>query len=138
VTKLDVNASYLAALQSAHLPVRTVTHNPDGFDDLTNYGKGIDLAGICRIDPIDWHHPHLPHPLGDDRETPGTLWIPTSVLLSLRDFASPSYGELCAPPVIREAYVANSRFGVTGISHFVVHCSEGQGLDAVTPRAVMW
>lgn len=106
VTELDVNAAYLAALQSAHLPIRTITHNPDGWDDLENYGKGLDLAGICRIDPIQWAHPELPHPLGDDRETPGTVWVPTSVVLSLKDFASRSYGELCAPPVIREAYVA--------------------------------
>ncbi|MGW3570975.1 DnaB-like helicase C-terminal domain-containing protein [Streptomyces sp. NPDC000941] len=106
VTELDVNAAYLAALQSAHLPIRTITHNPEGWDDLANYGKGPDLSGICRIDPVQWAHPELPHPLGDDRETPGTVWVPTSVVLSLKDFASPSYGELCAPPVIREAYVA--------------------------------
>ncbi|MEX2983953.1 DnaB-like helicase C-terminal domain-containing protein [Streptomyces sp. C36] len=105
-TELDVNAAYLAALQSAHLPVRTITHNPEGWDDLANYGKGLDLSGICRIDPVDWEHPELPHPLGDDRETSGTLWVPTSVVLSLKDFASPSYGELCTLPVIREAYVA--------------------------------
>ncbi|MEV4505991.1 type II toxin-antitoxin system prevent-host-death family antitoxin [Streptomyces klenkii] len=106
VTELDLNAAYLAALQSAHLPVRTITHNPEGWDDLANYGKGMDLSGICRIDPIDWEHPELPHPLGDDRETAGALWVPTSVLLSLKDFSSPSYGQLCAPPVVREAYVA--------------------------------
>ncbi|MFE2675726.1 DnaB-like helicase C-terminal domain-containing protein [Streptomyces hygroscopicus] len=106
VTELDVNAAYLAALQSAHLPIRTITHNPEGWDDLANYGKGLDLSGICRIDPIDWQHPELPHPLGDDREMSGTLWVPTSVVLGLRDLASPSYGELCTPPVIREAYVA--------------------------------
>lgn len=106
VTELDVNAAYLAALQSAHLPIRTTTHNPEGWDDLANYGKGLDLSGICRIDPVQWAHPELPHPLGDDRETPGTVWVPTSVVLSLKDFASLSYGELCAPPVIREAYVA--------------------------------
>ncbi|MGC9542807.1 type II toxin-antitoxin system prevent-host-death family antitoxin [Streptomyces sp. UG1] len=106
VTELDVNAAYLAALQSAHLPIRTITHNPDGWDDLDNYGKGLDLAGICRIDPVQWAHHELPHPLGDDRETPGTVWVPTSVVLSLKDFASPPYGKLCAPPVIREAYVA--------------------------------
>lgn len=106
ITHLDVNAAYLAALQSAHLPVRTITHNPDGFEDLSNYGKGIDYAGICLVDPIEWDHPDLPHPLGDDRETSGPLWVPTSTVLGVRDLASPSYGELCEPPVIREAYVA--------------------------------
>ena len=106
VTELDINAAYLAALQSAHLPIRTITHNPEGWDDLDNYGKGIDLAGICRIDPVEWDHPDLPHPLGDDREETGRLWVPTSVLLGLRDMASPGYGELCKPPKIREAYVA--------------------------------
>ncbi|MCQ8834833.1 DnaB helicase C-terminal domain-containing protein [Streptomyces malaysiensis] len=106
VTELDINAAYLAALQSAHLPIRTITHNPEGWDDLANYGKGLDLSGICRIDPIDWQHPELPHPLGDDREMSGTLWVPTSVVLGLRDLASLLYGELCTPPVIREAYVA--------------------------------
>lgn len=106
ITHLDVNAAYLAAMQSAHLPVRTVTHNPDGFEDLSHYGKGIDYAGICLIDPVEWGHPDLPHPLGDDRETSGPLWVPTSTVLGVRDLASPSYGELCALPVIREAYVA--------------------------------
>ncbi|WP_413796823.1 DnaB-like helicase C-terminal domain-containing protein [Streptomyces iranensis] len=134
VTELDVNAAYLAALQSAHLPIRTITHNPEGWDDLANYGKGLDLSGVCRIDPIAWEHPELPHPLGDDRETSGTLWVPTSVLLSLKDFASPSYGELCALPVIREAYAAK---GSATLFKTLVHVlnearmhaiSEGDGL----------
>lgn len=105
VTKLDVNAAFLAALQSAHLPVRMVTHNPEGWDDLDCYGKGIDLAGVVRINPITWGHHDLPNPLGEDRETPGPLWVPTSVLLQLKDFASPGYGELCEQPQILEAYV---------------------------------
>lgn len=106
VTELDVNAAYLAALQSAHLPVRSLTHNPDGWDDLDQYGKGTDLAGIVKIEPVAWEHPNLPHPLGDDRETAGTLWVPTSTLIQLRDLATPGYGSLCEEPVIREAHVA--------------------------------
>ncbi|MYT29981.1 MULTISPECIES: DnaB-like helicase C-terminal domain-containing protein [unclassified Streptomyces] len=129
VTELDVNAAYLAALQSAHLPIRTITHNPEGWDDPANYGKGIDLSGICRIDPIDWEHPELPHPLGDDRETSGTLWVPTSVLLSLKDFASPSYGELCALPVIREAYVAK---GSASLFKTLVHVLNNARMKAIS------
>ncbi|MFG3117447.1 DnaB-like helicase C-terminal domain-containing protein [Streptomyces sp. NPDC048197] len=128
VTELDVNAAYLAALQSAHLPIRTITHNPEGWDDLANYGKGMDLSGICRIDPIDWEHPELPHPLGDDRETSGTLWVPTSVLLSLKDFASPSYGELCTPPTIREAYVAK---GSASLFKTLVHVLNEARMHAI-------
>lgn len=106
VTELDVNAAYLAALQSSHLPVRTLTHNHEGWQDLSNYGKGTNLAGIVRINPIAWDRSDLPHPLGDDRETAGPLWIPTSTLIGIRDFASPSYGSLCEMPTILEAYVA--------------------------------
>jgi hypothetical protein len=129
VIELDVNAAYLAALQSAHLPIRTITHNPDGFDDLANYGRAIDYAGICRIDPVDWDHPELPHPLGDDRETSGSLWVPTSVLLSLKDFASPSYDQLCAPPVIREAYVAK---GTTALFKSLVRVLNEARMRAIT------
>lgn len=129
VTELDVNAAYLAALQSAHLPIRTITHNPEGWDDLANYGKRLDLSGICRIDPIDWEYPELPHPLGDDRETSGTLWVPTSVLLSLKDFASPSYGELCTLPVIREAYVAK---GSASLFKTLVHVLNEARMHAIS------
>src|SRR5207247_340918 len=51
VTPLDANAAYLSALQTAHLPIRQITHNPNGvhekygtwsWDNPDNYGKGID------------------------------------------------------------------------------------------------
>ncbi|MCX3061374.1 hypothetical protein [Streptomyces beihaiensis] len=115
VTPLDANAAYLAALSTAHLPVRQITHNPTGvherhgewsWQDPDCYGKGVDLAGIVLIDQPAWPHKDLPNPLGD-RETRGALWVPTSTYLKLKDAASSRYGDLIdTVPEIQEAYVA--------------------------------
>jgi antitoxin (DNA-binding transcriptional repressor) of toxin-antitoxin stability system len=113
VTPLDVNGAYLSALGAAALPVRSLTHNPNGTDakgrqwsweNPGDYGRGANLAGIVRIDQPAWPHAHLPHPLGDDRETAGRLWIPTSVYAKLKD--AKNAGLLEELPRIREAYVA--------------------------------
>lgn len=113
VTRLDVNGAYLSALSTAMLPVRSVTHNPVGrdvkgrawsWDNPDDYARGAKLSGIVLIDQLTWPHRELPHPLGDDRETAGQLWVPTSVFAKLRDAVAA--GLLEQVPRIREAYVA--------------------------------
>ncbi|MCQ4079743.1 type II toxin-antitoxin system prevent-host-death family antitoxin [Streptomyces sp. RB6PN25] len=113
VTPLDVNGAYLSALGAAALPVRSITHNPVvtdpkgrewSWENPDAYGRGVNLAGIVLIDQPKWPHAHLPHPLGDDRETAGRLWVPTSVYAKLKD--AKNAGLLEELPRIREAYVA--------------------------------
>jgi len=113
VTPLDVNGAYLSALGSAVLPVRSITHNPTGRDSKgrnwswenpDDYGRGVNLAGIVQIDQLPWPHDHLPHPLGDDRETAGRMWVPTPVFTKLKDAVSAQLLEELPP--IRQAYVA--------------------------------
>jgi hypothetical protein len=113
VTRLDVNGAYLSALSTATLPVRSLTRNPVGRDakgrewsweSPDDYGRGVKLSGIVLIDQPVWSHRELPHPLGDDRETAGRLWVPTSVYAKLKDAVAA--GLLEEVPRIREAYVA--------------------------------
>lgn len=119
VTPLDVNGAYLSALGAATLPVRSLTHNPAGTDhrgrtwsweNPDDYGRGANLAGIVQLDQIDWPHTTLPHPLGDDRETKGRLWVPTSVFAKLKDAVR--LGLLDQLPRIRAAYTAPGTDGL--------------------------
>ncbi|MFJ9411628.1 helix-turn-helix domain-containing protein [Streptomyces sp. NPDC101393] len=91
VTALDANAAYLSALK-AWLPIGKLEHST-GSDGVDPKRSGVHL-----ITPAEWHHPHLPDPLGD-RDEPGALWVTDATLRLLLRLSGPRYGLLDAPAI---------------------------------------
>ncbi|MGW2417572.1 helix-turn-helix domain-containing protein [Streptomyces tubercidicus] len=91
VTALDANAAYLSALK-AWLPIGKLEHST-GADGMDPKRSGVHL-----ITPAQWHHPHLPNPLGD-RDTDGALWVTNATLRLLLRLSGPKYGLIEAPEI---------------------------------------
>ncbi|MGW7579235.1 helix-turn-helix domain-containing protein [Streptomyces sp. NPDC054765] len=91
VTALDANAAYLSALK-CWLPIGKLEH--------TTGADGVDpkRSGVHLITPDEWHHPHLPNPLGD-RDTDGALWVTDATLRLLMRLSQPKYGLIRAPEI---------------------------------------
>jgi hypothetical protein len=98
VSKLDVNAAYLAAFK-AHLPIGKLEHDQSGIYDPRK-------SGVYLITPPAWEHGQLPNPMGARKE-PGKVWVTVSTLRLLLRIAE-KHKDLCEAPVIHEAYVSGS------------------------------
>ncbi|WP_182608209.1 DNA-binding protein, partial [Streptomyces alkaliphilus] len=98
VTALDVNAAYLSALKT-HLPIGRLEHTTGGEHDRKR-------AGVHLIDPLAWHHPTAPNPLGDREET-GPVWVTEPILRLLLQLAGPKH-RLIEAPRIHESWTSGA------------------------------
>lgn len=94
VTALDMNAAYLSAFK-CWLPVGKLVEDTTGVHEPRK-------SGVYQITPAEWTHANLPNPLGN-RQEPGPLWVPDSLLRLLLDCAR--WG-LCEAPVIHRALLS--------------------------------
>lgn len=94
VTALDMNAAYLSAFK-CWLPVGKLVEDTTGVHEPRK-------SGVYQITPAEWTHTNLPNPLGN-RQEPGPLWVPDSLLRLLLDCAR--WG-LCEAPVIHRALLS--------------------------------
>ncbi|MFB7713926.1 acyltransferase [Streptomyces sp. NPDC056105] len=94
VTALDMNAAYLSAFK-CWLPVGKLVEDTTGVHDPRK-------SGVYQITPAEWTHANLPNPLGN-RQEPGPLWVPDSLVRLLLDCAR--WG-LCEAPVIHRALLS--------------------------------
>ncbi|MFB7836163.1 hypothetical protein [Streptomyces sp. NPDC056056] len=101
VDELDMNGAYLSALKT-HLPLGEPEHSTGAIDTLA-----LKRSGVHLVTPGEWHHDHLPNPIGS-RDEPGPLWIMEPTLRLLNRLASPKNGSLCAPPEIHESWTSGS------------------------------
>jgi hypothetical protein len=101
VDPLDTNAAFLSAFKT-YLPIGALQHDPTG-------GFDPKRSGIYRLDQRPtWHHPDLPDPIGNRRETgPVLLTDPTIRLLQ----RCARY-DLCEPPVITESWTSGASEGL--------------------------
>ncbi|MFE2046386.1 DnaB-like helicase C-terminal domain-containing protein, partial [Streptomyces sp. NPDC059477] len=101
VAALDTNASYLSAFKT-HLPIGALKHNPHG---------GLDprLSGVHLLTQRPaWHHPHLPDPIGNRRETGPVVLTDATVRLLIRC----ARYDLCDQPVIAESWTSGASEGL--------------------------
>ncbi|WP_327309796.1 hypothetical protein OG730_41675 (plasmid) [Streptomyces sp. NBC_01298] len=101
VDELDMNGAYLSALKT-HLPLGEPEHTTGAINTLA-----LKRSGVHLVTPGEWHHDHLPNPIGA-RDEPGPLWIMEPTLRLLNRLASPKNGNLCAPPEIHESWTSGS------------------------------
>ncbi|MFF1360259.1 acyltransferase [Streptomyces sp. NPDC058297] len=94
VTALDMNAAYLSAFK-CWLPVGKLVEDTTGVHEPKK-------SGVYQITPAEWAHASLPNPLGN-RQEPGPLWVPDSLVRLLLDCAQ--WG-LCEAPVIHRALLS--------------------------------
>ncbi|MFF1401058.1 acyltransferase [Streptomyces sp. NPDC058287] len=94
VTALDMNAAYLSAFK-CWLPVGKLVEDATGVHEPKK-------SGVYQITPAEWTHTSLPNPLGN-RQEPGPLWVPDSLVRLLLDCAR--WG-LCEEPVIHRALLS--------------------------------
>ncbi|MFE4674271.1 acyltransferase [Streptomyces sp. NPDC056723] len=94
VTALDMNAAYLSAFK-CWLPVGKLVEDTTGVHEPRK-------SGVYQITPAEWTHANLPNPLGN-RQEPGPLWVPDSLVRLLLDCAQ--WG-LCEAPVIHRALLS--------------------------------
>ncbi|MFG2525808.1 acyltransferase [Streptomyces sp. NPDC048527] len=94
VTALDMNAAYLSAFK-CWLPVGKLLEDTTGVHDPKR-------SGVYQITPPTWEHDGLPNPLGN-RQEPGPVWVPDSLVRLLLDCAKWS---LCEAPVIYRALLS--------------------------------
>ncbi|MER6563297.1 type II toxin-antitoxin system prevent-host-death family antitoxin [Streptomyces sp. NPDC001027] len=101
VAALDTNASFLAAFKT-HLPIGALRHNPHG-------GFDPKLSGVHLLTQRPtWHHPHLPDPIGNRRETGPVVLTDATVRLLIR---CAGY-DLCDEPVIAESWTSGASEGL--------------------------
>jgi hypothetical protein len=96
VTALDMNAAYLSALK-CWLPIGQLREDTSGVHDAKK-------SGVHLITPPTWDHDDLPNPLGN-RQEPGELWVPDSLLRLLLDCARQG---LTDAPVIHRSLVSGA------------------------------
>ncbi|MFJ8785837.1 type II toxin-antitoxin system prevent-host-death family antitoxin [Streptomyces sp. NPDC102476] len=96
VTVLDMNAAYLNAFNT-WLPTGKLEHDRDG-------GFQKRRAGIYLAEQPEWHHPHLPNPLGH-REDPGPLLLNTATVKLLINCHEK---KLCDAPRISESWTSGA------------------------------
>ncbi|MFE4778225.1 acyltransferase [Streptomyces sp. NPDC056713] len=94
VTALDMNAAYLSAFK-CWLPVGKLVEDTTGVHEPKK-------SGVYQITPAEWTHTSLPNPLGN-RQEPGPLWVPDSLVRLLLDCAQ---WDLCEAPVIHRALLS--------------------------------
>ncbi|MFG2723074.1 type II toxin-antitoxin system prevent-host-death family antitoxin [Streptomyces sp. NPDC048416] len=101
VDALDTNASYLAAFKT-HLPIGALRHDPHG-------GFDPKLSGVHLLTQRStWHHPHLPDPIGNRRETGPVVLTDATIRLLIRC----ARYDLCDQPVIAESWTSGASEGL--------------------------
>ncbi|MFE7413166.1 acyltransferase [Streptomyces laurentii] len=100
VTTLDMNAAYLSALK-CWLPIGRLREETGSAHDPKK-------SGVHLITPPAWDHPGLPNPLGN-RQEPGELWVPDSLLRQLLDCARQGMSDT---PVIHRSLVSGATEGL--------------------------
>ncbi|MEU3077659.1 acyltransferase [Streptomyces laurentii] len=100
VTTLDMNAAYLSALK-CWLPIGRLREETGSAHDPKK-------SGVHLITPPAWDHPGLPNPLGN-RQEPGELWVPDSLLRQLLDCARQGLSDA---PVIHRSLVSGATEGL--------------------------
>ncbi|WP_329332064.1 type II toxin-antitoxin system prevent-host-death family antitoxin (plasmid) [Streptomyces sp. NBC_01454] len=101
VDALDTNASFMAAFKT-HLPIGALRHNPHG-------GFDPKLSGVHLLTQRPtWHHPHLPDPIGNRRETGPVVLTDATIRLLIRC----ARYDLCDQPVIAESWTSGASEGL--------------------------